>query len=114
MTTIPETEPKSLAFYPPHRLFTATSSQIITTTHMHTLDLSQYGITGTSILHHLSTAALYEEAIRYDQGTCVSSNGALVAYSGSKTGRSPKDKRIVKQKPSEDDVWWGPGELSFG
>jgi phosphoenolpyruvate carboxykinase (ATP) len=85
---------------------------------MHTLDLKQYGITGPSILHHLSTAALYEEAIRYDQGTCVSSTGALVAYSGSKTGRSPKDKRIVKQKPSEDDVWWGPvnfplDELSF-
>jgi phosphoenolpyruvate carboxykinase (ATP) len=85
---------------------------------MHTLDLSQYGITGPSILHHLSTAALYEEAIRYDQGTCVSSTGALVAYSGSKTGRSPKDKRIVKQKSSEDDVWWGPvnfplDELSF-
>jgi phosphoenolpyruvate carboxykinase (ATP) len=85
---------------------------------MHTLDLSRYGITGPSILHHLSTAALYEEAIRYDQGTCVSSTGALVAYSGSKTGRSPKDKRIVKQKPSEDDVWWGPvnfplDELSF-
>jgi phosphoenolpyruvate carboxykinase (ATP) len=56
----------------------------------------------------LSTATLYEEAIRYDRGTCVSSTGALVAYSGNKTGRSPKDKRIVRQPPSEDDIWWGP------
>jgi phosphoenolpyruvate carboxykinase (ATP) len=85
---------------------------------MNTLDLKQYGITEPAILANLSTAALYEEAIRYDRGTCISSAGALVAYSGSKTGRSPKDKRIVKQKPSEDSVWWGPvnfplPELSF-
>jgi phosphoenolpyruvate carboxykinase (ATP) len=85
---------------------------------MNTLDLKQYGITGPIVLTDLSTAALYEEAIRYDRDTCISSTGALVAYSGSKTGRSPKDKRIVKQKPSEDDVWWGPvnfplPELSF-
>ena len=85
---------------------------------MNTLDLSQYGIIGPTVLTNLSTAALYEEAIRYDRGTCISSTGALVAYSGSKTGRSPKDKRIVKQKSSEADVWWGPvnfalDELSF-
>jgi phosphoenolpyruvate carboxykinase (ATP) len=41
-----------------------------------------------------------------------------VAYSGSKTGRSPNDKRIVKRQPSEDEIWWGPvnfplDELSF-
>ncbi len=75
---------------------------------MNTLDLSQYGITGPTVLVNLSTAALYEEAIRYDRGTCISSTGALVAYSGDKTGRSPKDKRIVRQPPSEDDIWWGP------
>jgi phosphoenolpyruvate carboxykinase (ATP) len=85
---------------------------------MNALDLKQYGISGPIVLTNLSTAALYEEAIRYDQDTCISSTGALVAYSGSKTGRSPKDKRIVKQKLSEDDVWWGPAnfplpELSF-
>ena len=30
-----------------------------------------------------------------------------MAYSGVKTGRSPKDKRIVKNPDSENDVWWG-------
>lgn len=35
----------------------------------------------------------------------LSSTGALVAYSGEKTGRSPKDKRIVLNKESED-IWW--------
>ncbi len=85
---------------------------------MNTLDLSQYGITGPTVLVNLSTAALYEDAIRYDRDTYISSTGALVAYSGSKTGRSPKDKRIVKQAPSENDIWWGPvnfplDEVSF-
>jgi len=73
-------------------------------TNMNTLDLSQYGITGPTVLINLSTAALYEDAIRYDGDTYISSTGALVAYSGSKTGRSPKDKRIVRQPPSEGDI----------
>jgi hypothetical protein len=60
---------------------------------MNTVDLSQYEITGPTVLANLSAAALYEEAIRYDHGTCISSTGALVAYSGDKTGRSPKDKQ---------------------
>jgi phosphoenolpyruvate carboxykinase (ATP) len=33
----------------------------------------------------------------------LSDTGALIAYSGGKTGRPPKDKRVVKH----DDVWWG-------
>jgi phosphoenolpyruvate carboxykinase (ATP) len=52
---------------------------------MNTLDLSQHGIAGPTVLVNLSTAALYEEAIRYDRGTCISSTGALVAYSGDKS-----------------------------
>jgi len=32
----------------------------------------------------------------------------LTAYSGQKTGRSPLDKRIVKEPSSEEDIWWGP------
>ena len=38
----------------------------------------------------------------------MTSTGALSAYSGAKTGRSPSDKRIVKEEGSEKDVWWGP------
>ncbi len=85
---------------------------------MTTTDLNNYGISGPVILSNLSPAALYEEAIRFDRSTCLSSTGALVAYSGSKTGRSPRDKRIVKHPTSENDIWWGPvnfplDELSF-
>ena len=75
---------------------------------METLDLTQYGISGPQILRNLSPAVLYEEAIRFDHKTSISATGALVAYSGEKTGRSPRDKRIVKQPPSQDDIWWGP------
>jgi phosphoenolpyruvate carboxykinase (ATP) len=75
---------------------------------MQSFDLTQYGISGPQILRNLSPAVLYEEAIRFDKKTSISASGALVAYSGEKTGRSPRDKRVVKQSPSQDDVWWGP------
>lgn len=38
----------------------------------------------------------------------MTSTGALSAYSGAKTGRSPADKRVVKEEGSEKEVWWGP------
>jgi len=55
-----------------------------------------------------SVAALYEDALVYEQGSAISSSGALTAYSGAKTGRSPSDKRIVKEPSSENNIWWGP------
>jgi phosphoenolpyruvate carboxykinase (ATP) len=58
--------------------------------------------------HNLPPSSLYEHAIRYERDASIAENGALVAYSGVKTGRSPKDKRIAKHPDSEKDVWWGP------
>lgn len=55
-----------------------------------------------------SVAALYEDALVYEPGSAISSTGALTAYSGKKTGRSPLDKRIVKEPSSENEIWWGP------
>jgi len=55
-----------------------------------------------------SVASLYEDALVYETGSAITSSGALSAYSGAKTGRSPSDKRIVKEETSENDVWWGP------
>lgn len=82
------------------------------------MDLQQHGITVDEIHRNLAPSSLYEHAIRYESGTSISDAGALIAYSGGKTGRSPKDKRVVKHKSSEDDVWWGPvnfplDELTF-
>ncbi|KAJ2125756.1 Protein kinase C-like 1 [Coemansia sp. RSA 720] len=53
-------------------------------------------------------ARLYEHALRYEPGTVISSTGALIARSGAKTGRSPRDKRVVEETSTVDDVWWGP------
>ncbi|KAK9752049.1 Protein kinase C-like 1 [Basidiobolus ranarum] len=38
----------------------------------------------------------------------MSSTGALITRSGQKTGRSPKDKRIVQEKSTDGEIWWGP------
>lgn len=51
-------------------------------------------------------AQLYEDAIR-NEGAIISSSGALINFSGKKTGRSPKDKRIVFEETSKDNIWWG-------
>ena len=65
------------------------------------------------VYRNLPPRALYEHAILYEKDAHVTENGALVAYSGVKTGRSPKDKRVVKQSPSEGDVWWGPVNIAL-
>jgi phosphoenolpyruvate carboxykinase (ATP) len=64
--------------------------------------------TNRSQVANPSVSALYEDALVYETGSAMTSTGALTAYSGAKTGRSPLDKRIVKEEGSEKDVWWGP------
>ena len=54
----------------------------------------------------LSNSKLIEEAVANDEGKLVS-NGAFLALTGSRTGRSPKDKHVVRHKDSDKDVWWG-------
>jgi phosphoenolpyruvate carboxykinase (ATP) len=57
-------------------------------------------------------ASLYEDAI-INEGAVISSSGALINFSGKKTGRSPKDKRIVFEDGSKDDIWWGPVNIKM-
>ena len=71
-------------------------------------DLQAHGISVKKVFRNLSPSHLYQEAIRHESGTTISDAGALIAYSGEKTGRSPKDKRVVWDPESEADVWWGP------
>jgi phosphoenolpyruvate carboxykinase (ATP) len=70
-------------------------------------DLKQYGIDVTNIRRNRSTASLYEVALKTEKGSAISNVGALMCYSGEKTGRSPKDKRIVRNPESEKNVDWG-------
>ena len=74
---------------------------------MSSFSLSDIGITVEDVRRNLPPSKLYEEAIRFDTKTRIADSGALVAYSGDKTGRSPKDKRIVRRPESESEVWWG-------
>ncbi|MFN0252882.1 MAG: phosphoenolpyruvate carboxykinase (ATP) [Kofleriaceae bacterium] len=69
--------------------------------------LDKQGISVTEIYRNPSPAFLYEAALRFEKGSSISSTGALIAYSGKKTGRSPTDKRVVDEPEVRDDVWWG-------
>jgi phosphoenolpyruvate carboxykinase (ATP) len=76
-------------------------------TKMNSFNLKEHELTVEEVFRNLSPSTLYEHAILYEKDAHIAENGALVAYSGVKTGRSPKDKRVVKQGPSKDEVWWG-------
>ena len=57
------------------------------------------------VSRNLEAPQLYEEAIRRGEAT-IARGGALVAYTGAHTGRSPKDKFIVRDALTERAIWW--------
>ena len=59
-----------------------------------------------TIRWNLTTAQLYEEAIRRREGF-FAHMGPLVTRTGSFTGRAPNDKFIVDSPSSHSNVWWG-------
>jgi phosphoenolpyruvate carboxykinase (ATP) len=61
---------------------------------------------GRTIRANLSTAALYEDAVRAGEGM-IAAEGPLVVRTGRHTGRSPKDKFIVREPSSDARIWWG-------
>ncbi len=68
------------------------------------MDLSAAGIFKTaSVRRNLSPAELVETAIQRGEGI-LASNGALMVSTGERTGRSPKDKFVVRQSPSSVDI----------
>ena len=70
------------------------------------IDLSCYGLHVDDVIHNATPARLYEFAI-VNHDAVIATSGALATRSGDKTGRSPKDKRIVDHPDSTDDIWWG-------
>ena len=79
------------------------------------IDLSKYGITGTTeIVYNPSYDLLFEEETKtnlegYEKGQ-VSELGAVNVMTGIYTGRSPKDKYIVMDENSKNTVWWTSDE----
>ena len=74
---------------------------------MAAFNLEQHGITVEDFRRNLAPAELYTEAIREDPKCALADSGGLIAYSGEKTGRSPKDKRVVREPETEHEIWWG-------
>lgn len=75
------------------------------------IDLTQYGIQNvTEVYHNPSYEFLFQQETNaelegYERGT-VTSSGAVAVDTGIFTGRSPKDKYIVRDDVSRDTVWW--------
>ena len=78
---------------------------------MANLDLTKYGITGTvEIVHNPSYEVLFAEETKaglegFEKGQ-ETELGAVNVMTGIYTGRSPKDKFLVKDATSENTVWW--------
>ena len=78
---------------------------------MSKIDLTQYGITGTTeIIYNPSYEELFKEETLptlegFEKGV-VTELGAVNVMTGIYTGRSPKDKFIVLDENSKDNVWW--------
>ena len=72
----------------------------------HRFDLSKYGINVMNAFRNVNVARLYEDALS-GSSAAITSVGALAISSGAKTGRSPRDKRVVQHPDSTNDIWWG-------
>ncbi|KQX19776.1 phosphoenolpyruvate carboxykinase [ATP] [Ensifer sp. Root423] len=58
-----------------------------------------------TVRYNLEAAELYEEALRRGEAE-LTAHGALVARTGQHTGRSPKDKFVVRDANTDDQIWW--------
>ncbi len=86
-------------------------SSPITTRSKHGLEI--HGIRNVNEQYwNLTSAALYDEALRRREGTSAHL-GPLVVRTGHHTGRSPNDKYLVKEPSSERNIWWGKVNRAF-
>ena len=69
------------------------------------IELEKYGILNSSINYQLTPQELTDKMVEIGQGE-ITSSGAVNILTGEFTGRSPKDRFIVKDEISEETVWW--------
>jgi len=68
--------------------------------------LEQLGIIGAAVAHYnYAEAALVQAAVMRGEGT-LGRGGAFLCTTGQFTGRSPRDKFVVRSATTEDTVWW--------
>ncbi|WP_373057712.1 phosphoenolpyruvate carboxykinase (ATP) [Zunongwangia sp. H14] len=77
-----------------------------------TISLRGYGIKNAKTYYQLSPQELHEETLKRGEGVEAAS-GALAINTGKFTGRSPKDRFIVKDELTKDEVWWGDINIPF-
>lgn len=77
-----------------------------------TISLKPYGIKHDNFHYQLSPDELHDITLEKGMGKEASS-GALAVDTGEFTGRSPKDRFIVKDAITEDKVWWGDINIPF-
>lgn len=77
-----------------------------------TIALEKYGIKDSTVHYQLSPEELHETTLEKGQGV-ESSSGALAVNTGEFTGRSPKDRFIVEDEITKDEVWWGDINIPF-
>ena len=77
-----------------------------------TISLKNYGINSVSVHYQLSPEQLHDQTMALQQGVEASS-GALAINTGEFTGRSPKDRFIVKDSITKDKIWWGDINIPF-
>ena len=77
----------------------------------HPLDRQGFA-TGATIFANLGTAPLVEHALRNGEGM-LAADGPLVVQTGKHTGRSARDKFIVRDGETENSVWWGKTNASM-
>ncbi|HEU4714054.1 MAG TPA: phosphoenolpyruvate carboxykinase [Pyrinomonadaceae bacterium] len=78
-----------------------------------TFELDSYGIAAPARVYwNLNTPELYEEVARRNEGV-LSNHGNLIVDTGEHTGRAAKDKAIVRERGSEDKVFWGDVNKDF-
>src|SRR6478736_2341387 len=68
--------------------------------------LEREGISTDRVHWNLAPAALYEEAVRRQEGV-IAAAGPLACRTGLHTGRSPNDKFVVREPTSEAEIAWG-------
>ena len=69
--------------------------------------LEEHGISASGSVHwQPSTPQLYTDALARGEGR-IAEGGPLAVDTGAHTGRSPKDKFIVRERGSEGRIWWG-------
>ncbi len=76
------------------------------------MNLNKYGIKNSLVNHQLSVDELQKIIVSNKQGQIVNS-GALAINTGKFTGRSPKDRYVVRDTITDKLVWWGDVNIGF-